>query len=170
MAVSAVAQVAVQNSQQVTMYNTTLIHVELGSAAGSAFSEIINFGNINPQTTAPSQTSYGAGYLSGGSPGTPTDYWTLLFSNVPAANPGQVIYAIPPTISNITQNESGQTITFNVQTDGECSIANPTYPDGPAVLWAPLGSSAAYAFLSQGQAQSGTASTASKPAQLSARA
>jgi len=84
--------------------------------------------------------------------GTGTDYWTLLFANFSEAAPWAAVIGIPPTVSNITSNTNNQTIIFNVETDGECTINNPTYKDTSVTL-AALGSSTDYAFLSGGKFQ-----------------
>jgi len=140
------------------MFNTILVRVSTGSQFGLA-SEIFSIGTILPGSTA----------YAGGAYGWPdaTDYWTLLFSPFPLGVPGQPVYAIPPTISNIASIGNGQQVLFSVQSDNECTINNPVYKD-VSPTWAALASSAALAFLSGGSTDSVAAAT--KPAQLSARA
>jgi hypothetical protein len=152
---AATAQVTVLNSQQVPMLNTVLIHVALGTGV-FPLSEVFYLGDIAAGNSASASPAFGAAYVPSPSGSTPADYWTLLFSNsLGAGFPLQTINAIPPTVSNIVQSENGQTIQFNVESDGECAISNPAAPDPAPVKIALLGSSTVYAFLSAGQYQSG---------------
>jgi hypothetical protein len=141
------------------MYNTVLFRVSIGSQFGPA-SEVFSLGNILPGMSASAAGAYGW-------PGA-TDYWTLLFDPLPLGVPGQCVYSIPTTASNIASIGNGQVLLFNVESDGECTINNPVSKD-VTVNWAPLASGAAYAFLSNGATNPAAASTA-QPAQLSARA